>query len=173
MGSMKIKRRKKQAREWAEFQILHQLSNDDLKLARGMSHPLRKVEELISASGFGEEMSVAARIQEIHRGWQERNAARKEAIASGQIAPSLKKKKKPSPHDPRWARAKLLCRLNMEDIRKARELGISPEALIKNIPSATQKWKAPVSDWIRDMYEQKRQRSQSGDEAKECSASHS
>ena len=172
MGSMKIKRRKKQAREWVEFQTLHQLSDNDLNLARGIGSPLKQVEELISASNFGEEMSVAARIQEIYRGWQERNAARKEAVASGQITLPSKKKKKPSPRDSQWARAKNLCRLNMEDIRKARELGISPEALIKNIPSATQKWKAPVSVWIRDMYEQRQQRSQSGDEAKECSASH-
>ena len=39
----------------------------------------------------------------------------------------------------------------------AKELGIGPRSLIKNIPARTQQWKAPVEDWVRDLYE-KRQR---------------
>jgi len=33
----------------------------------------------------------------------------------------------------------------------ARELGIGPRSLIKNIPAPTQQWKAPVEDWVRDL----------------------
>jgi hypothetical protein len=36
-------------------------------------------------------------------------------------------------------------------------MGLNPRSLIKNIPSRTQQWKAPVEDWVRDVYE-KRQR---------------
>ena len=68
-----------------------------------------------------------------------------------------KKKRKPK-HDPEWAKAKKLCRLNMEDIRMAKELGMSPRSLTKNIPSPSQRWKAPVKIWIRDLYEKKQQK---------------
>ncbi len=37
----------------------------------------------------------------------------------------------------------------------AKELGIGPASLIKNIPSASQRWKAPVRDWVRELYEKK------------------
>lgn len=56
-----------------------------------------------------------------------------------------------------WAEAKKRCRLNEEDIRMAKEMGLNPKSLIKNIPNKSEPWKAPVKDWIRDMYE-KRQR---------------
>ena len=36
--------------------------------------------------------------------------------------------------DPQWAKAKNVCRLNLDDIRMAKELGISPQSLIKNRP---------------------------------------
>ena len=65
-----------------------------------------------------------------------------------------KKKKKGFQHDPEWARAKTLCRLNMEDVRMAKELGISPRSLTKNIPSKSQRWKLPVKLWIRDLYDE-------------------
>ena len=55
-----------------------------------------------------------------------------------------------------WAEAKKKCRLNEETIQMAKEMGLNPRSLIKNIPSKTQKWKAPVHVWIREMY-QKRQ----------------
>ena len=37
----------------------------------------------------------------------------------------------------------------------AKELGISPRSLIKNIPSPAQRWKQPVKDWIRELYARK------------------
>ena len=52
-----------------------------------------------------------------------------------------------------WAKAKRVCRLNAETVRMAKELGLSPRSLMKNIPSKSQPWKAPVHVWIRDMYE--------------------
>ena len=55
-----------------------------------------------------------------------------------------------------WTEAKKKCRLNEETIQMAKEMGLNPRSLIKNIPSKTQKWKSPVHVWIREMY-QKRQ----------------
>ncbi len=37
----------------------------------------------------------------------------------------------------------------------ARELGLNPCSLIKNIPSPTQQWKLPVEQWIHELYEEK------------------
>jgi len=37
----------------------------------------------------------------------------------------------------------------------ARELGLNPRSLIKNIPSPTQQWKLPVKQWIHELYEEK------------------
>lgn len=54
-----------------------------------------------------------------------------------------------------WAEAKKRCRLNVADIRMAKELGMTPKSLIKNIPSPNQQWKAPVKIWVRDLYEGK------------------
>jgi len=62
---------------------------------------------------------------------------------------------KPFKHDPQWAKAKKVCRLNMEDIRKAKELGLSPKVLMKNIPSPSQKWKLPVKLWIAELHEKR------------------
>jgi hypothetical protein len=39
----------------------------------------------------------------------------------------------------------------MEDIALAKKLGLNPRSLIKNIPSKSQPWKAPVKDWLREM----------------------
>ena len=64
----------------------------------------------------------------------------------------MAKKKK---YDPQWAKAKNVCRLNMEDIRMAKALGLSPRTLMKNNPTPTQRWKAPVKYWIRDLYEKR------------------
>lgn len=55
--------------------------------------------------------------------------------------------------DEDWAEAKRRCGLNQDDIRMAKELGLNPRSLIKNIPSKTQRWKAPVKYWIRDLYQ--------------------
>lgn len=54
-----------------------------------------------------------------------------------------------------WAEAKKRCRLNQDDIQMAKELGMTPKSLLKNIPSPTQQWKAPVKVWIRDLYDKK------------------
>ncbi len=37
----------------------------------------------------------------------------------------------------------------------AKELGMAPKSLIKNIPSNNQQWKAHVKVWVRDLYEKK------------------
>lgn len=34
----------------------------------------------------------------------------------------------------------------------ARELGLSPHSLTKNIPSPSERWKAPVEDWVRGLH---------------------
>ena len=68
-----------------------------------------------------------------------------------------KKKTKPkNKKDALWAEVKRKCLLNMEDIRMAKEMGLNPRSLIKNIPSKSEQWKLPVKEWIREMY-QKRQ----------------
>ncbi|GAA0591950.1 hypothetical protein GCM10009001_05120 [Virgibacillus siamensis] len=54
-----------------------------------------------------------------------------------------------------WAEAKKRCRLNQADIQMAKELGMKPKSLLKNIPSQNQQWKAPVKVWVRDLYEKK------------------
>jgi len=53
--------------------------------------------------------------------------------------------------DELWAEAKKKCRLNVEDIALAKRLGLNPRSLIKNIPSKSQQWKAPVKDWLREI----------------------
>lgn len=58
-------------------------------------------------------------------------------------------------HDLQWAKAKHVCRLNMEDIRMAKELGLSPQSLTKNKPSPSEPWKLPVKDWIGELYEKR------------------
>jgi hypothetical protein len=54
--------------------------------------------------------------------------------------------------DDDWAEAKRLCRLSAEDVRMAKALGLNPRKLIKNIPSPKERWKAPVRDWVRELY---------------------
>lgn len=56
-----------------------------------------------------------------------------------------------------WQDAKKECRLTDEDIARAKRLGLNPRSLIKNIPSKSEPWKAPVSEWLREM-EEKRER---------------
>jgi len=34
----------------------------------------------------------------------------------------------------------------------AKELGMAPKSLIKNIPASNQHWKDPVKVWIRNLY---------------------
>jgi hypothetical protein len=54
-----------------------------------------------------------------------------------------------------WREAQRRCRLSDEEVRMAKELGFQPKSLIKNIPSRSQQWKAPVNEWVRSLYEQK------------------
>ena len=54
-----------------------------------------------------------------------------------------------------WAEAQRLCNLSAEEVRMAKELGFQPKSLIKNRPSPSEQWKAPVRDWVRDLYEKK------------------
>jgi hypothetical protein len=69
-----------------------------------------------------------------------------------------------------WAEAKKKCRLNEETLKMAREMGLNPRSLIKNIPSASQQWKAPVSTWIREMYQERLDKARKKKERKEISA---
>jgi hypothetical protein len=62
---------------------------------------------------------------------------------------------KPFKRDPEWIKAKKVCRLNQEDIKMAKELGIKPRSLIKNTPSPSQRWKIPVKFWIRELHERR------------------
>ncbi len=57
-----------------------------------------------------------------------------------------------------WAEAQRRCRLNAETLRMAKELGLNPQSLIKNIPSKSQPWKAPVAVWIRELYRKREEK---------------
>lgn len=59
----------------------------------------------------------------------------------------------------RWKEVKARCRLSDEAIKMAQEMGLNPLSLIKNIPSKSQLWKAPVEEWVRDMYEKRKVKS--------------
>ncbi len=80
-----------------------------------------------------------------------------------------KKKKQPKTKKDRlWIEAKSKCRLNNEDIRMAKEIGLNPVKLIKNIPSKSQPWKLPVKEWLHEIYEkhQTKKKSQKSKERK-------
>jgi hypothetical protein len=66
-----------------------------------------------------------------------------------------------------WKEAKKLCRLNEETVKMAKEMGLNPRRLIKNIPNKTQLWKAPVHVWIREMYEERQEKAAKKKELKE------
>lgn len=38
-----------------------------------------------------------------------------------------------------------------DDVKMAKDLGLKPSSLIKNIPSPREPWKAPVREWVREM----------------------
>lgn len=61
------------------------------------------------------------------------------------------KRKRRSNENP-WARAKRLCRLSARHIEMAKQLGMNPKKLPKLIPSKSQQWKAPVRDFLEDLY---------------------
>lgn len=56
-----------------------------------------------------------------------------------------------------WAKAKRRCRLTDETLAMAKELGLNPRSLIKNIPSKSEPWKAPVAVWIRELHRKRPQ----------------
>jgi len=58
-----------------------------------------------------------------------------------------------------WKEVKKKCKVGDETIRMAKELGINPKTMIKNIPSKAEKWKAPVDVWIREMYDKVKEKS--------------
>ena len=60
--------------------------------------------------------------------------------------------------DARWTEVKQRCRLNQEEIRMVKEMGLNPRSLIKNIPSKTEPWKLPVKDWIHEMYHKRQEK---------------
>lgn len=53
--------------------------------------------------------------------------------------------------DRQWQEAKQKCRLNDDDIALAKRLGLNPRSLIKNVPSPSEPWKAPVKEWLHEM----------------------
>lgn len=55
-----------------------------------------------------------------------------------------------------WDEAKKKCCIGDEEIRMAKEMGLNPKSLIKNIPNKSEMWKAPVKDWIHDMYDKRK-----------------
>lgn len=38
----------------------------------------------------------------------------------------------------------------------AEEMGLNPAKLIKNIPSPAERWKAPLEDWVREIYSKRK-----------------
>jgi hypothetical protein len=73
--------------------------------------------------------------------------------------------------DTEWAEAYKKCHLNAETVKMAKELGMNPKSLIKNIPGKRELWKAPVKVWIQEMYEKHKTRSKrKKEEAKESGA---
>jgi hypothetical protein len=69
-----------------------------------------------------------------------------------------------------WREAKRKCRLNNEDVALAKSLGFNPKSLIKNIPSPTQLWKAPVKVWIHDLEAKRLQKSAAKKKRQEAAA---
>ena len=69
-----------------------------------------------------------------------------------------------------WKKAKKLCRLNEEDIRIAKEMGLNPRSLIKNIPNKDQQWKEPVKDWLWSIWEDRQEKAKKKRAKKEAEA---
>ena len=70
-----------------------------------------------------------------------------------------------------WQEAKKKCRLNNDDIARAKRLGLNPKSLIKNIPNKSEPWKAPVKDWLMDMEEKRLRKAEQKKRRKEKAAS--
>lgn len=48
----------------------------------------------------------------------------------------------------------------------AKEMGLNPKSLIRNISNKKEMWKAPVKDWIHDMYEKRQRKSEQKEKRK-------
>lgn len=59
-----------------------------------------------------------------------------------------------------WQEAKKKCRLNNDDIELAKRLGLNPRSLIKNIPSKSEPWKAPVKIWLHEIDAKRRKKAE-------------
>lgn len=57
-----------------------------------------------------------------------------------------------------WVEAKKKCCLNEETVKIAKEMGLNPRSLIKNIPNKSEQWKAPVSVWIQKIYQERQEK---------------
>lgn len=156
---MKRKRRKKLARAWKEFQNGHELSDAEVKLARSAGYSLDRFLEKLATEEFCE-LPIGQAISLLHVQHEQLRTQRRAAIANWQQEAKVKKKIG-FKHDPQWVKAKRLCRLNQDDIRKAKELGLKPKSLIKNIPSPKQQWKLSVKDRIAELYEARFERPRS------------
>ena len=53
-----------------------------------------------------------------------------------------------------WGGLSVACLI----VRMAEEVGLNPRDLMKNIPSPSQPWKAPVGVWIREMYRKRQEK---------------
>ena len=67
-----------------------------------------------------------------------------------------------------WQEAKKRCRLNNEDIARAKRLGLNPKSLIKNIPSKSEPWKAPVKEWLIEIEEDRLRKAEQKKRRKEA-----
>ena len=67
-----------------------------------------------------------------------------------------------------WDEAKKKCHIGDEEIKMAKEMGLNPKSLIKNIPNKKEMWKAPVKVWSRDMYEERKWKSERKKENKQA-----
>ena len=55
-----------------------------------------------------------------------------------------------------WAEVKKKCGLNHEEVVMAKRLGLNPKKLIANESSRKfERWKEPVSVWIKAIYEKR------------------
>ena len=73
--------------------------------------------------------------------------------------------------DQAWAEAVRRCRLSPAEVHMAKELGFKPRSLLKNIPSKAEPWKAPVAEWVRDLYDKRQRRTEQRRRRRERAAS--
>ncbi len=57
-----------------------------------------------------------------------------------------------------WKEAKKKCRLNNEDIARAKRLGLNPKSLMQKVRSPSEPWKAPVREWLIEIEEKQNQK---------------